>query len=115
MDYLCEFVRRRTLARSPRRTAAMTDGSIKGAHPAGTVLGSRFRVEKTLGRGGFAITYMCRAGEYRKPFAVKEFLPLTLATRISDGSVHPLTEGEKEMFSRGLLDFIEEGRRLLKC
>src|SRR5205823_3268058 len=28
---------------------------------------------------------------------------------------HPLTEGEKEMFSRGLLDFIEEGRRLLKC
>jgi serine/threonine protein kinase len=92
----------------------MTD-NITGAHPAGTILGSRFRVEKTLGRGGFAITYLCRAGEYDKAFAVKEFLPISLAARGTDGVVRALSEDEQEMFGRGLEDFIEEGRRLIKC
>jgi len=92
----------------------MTD-NVAGAHPAGRILGSRLRVERTLGRGGFAITYLCRAGEYDKAFAVKEFLPISLAVRGVDGVVRPLSEDEQEMFDRGLADFIEEGRRLLKC
>jgi len=92
----------------------MTD-TITGAHPAGTILGSRFRVERALGRGGFAITYLCRAGEYDKAFAVKEFLPISLAARGADGVVRPLSEDEQEMFDRGLSDFIEEGRRLIQC
>ena len=48
---------------------------IRGAQPPGKVIGGRFTVEGVLGRGGFAITYLCRSGEYNKAFAVKEFLP----------------------------------------
>ena len=94
----------------------MSDGSeIRGALPGGTVLQDRYTIERTLGRGGFAITYLCRSGMYEKPSAIKEFLPSSLAHRETDSTVHPITPDDAEFFERGLADFIEEGRRLVQC
>jgi hypothetical protein len=92
-----------------------TTGRVAGALPPGTLLGKGLTVEKPLGRGGFAITYLCRAGTYQKPYAVKEFLPLQLATREPDLSVHPLTADDRPLFERGIKDFLDEGHRLQIC
>ncbi len=88
---------------------------IRGAQPPGKVIGGRFTVEGVLGRGGFAITYLCRSGEYNKAFAVKEFLPNSLAVRESDGNVYPISAADQELYDRGIRDFVEEGRRLNQC
>lgn len=93
----------------------MQDNNPIGALAPGTLLGSRLRVERTLGRGGFAITYLCRAGQFDKPFAVKEWMPLTLAGRTEQGNVEPFEAEDRDVFEGGLADFVEEGRRLMAC
>jgi serine/threonine protein kinase len=45
------------------------------ALPVGTMLGSRYRVESLLGRGGFAITYLARDLRYDLTVVIKELAP----------------------------------------
>lgn len=55
-------------------------------HPAGTVLGERFVVRRTLGRGGFAFAYEARDLEAGDLCVVKELAP-TGALRDADGTL----------------------------
>ena len=94
----------------------MSDQSvIRGALPEGTILDGRYTIERTLGRGGFAITYLCRSGAFDKYSAVKEFMPASLAHREPDGTIHPISSDDAEFFDNGLADFWGEGLRLTSC
>ncbi len=64
------------------------DGAIPfdAGHPAGTVLGERFVVQGTLGRGGFAFAYDARDLELGDACVVKELAPAGVS-RDPDGTL----------------------------
>ena len=82
------------------------------ALPEGFDLRECYRIERVLGVGGFAITYLaCHAGLDHK-VAIKEYLPRGIATRVEDGATVRSTSGEEEAFRWGLARFTEEARTL---
>lgn len=50
--------------------------------PAGTVLDNRYRVVRSLGEGGFGITYLGHNIVLDRPIAIKEFYPKGYASRV---------------------------------
>ena len=77
--------------------------------PGGYVLNG-YRIEKPLSSGGFSIVYLAR-DESGTPFAIKEYLPASLALR-ADGIEIKVGEGDLSIFRHGLKCFFEEGRAL---
>ena len=73
-----------------------------------------YRIEKILGQGGFGITYLAHDFNLDRQVAIKEYLPIELAVRERDFSVHPVTEEQSEKFRWGLDRFITEARTLVK-
>ena len=73
-----------------------------------------YRIEKILGQGGFGITYLAYDFNLDRKAAIKEYLPIELAVREGDFSVHPLTDNHGEQFKWGLDRFISEARTLAK-
>lgn len=73
-----------------------------------------YRIEKVLGQGGFGITYLTTDSNLRRNAAIKEYLPVSLAVREGDKSLHPVTDDGYPIYSAGLERFIEEGRTLAK-
>ncbi len=73
-----------------------------------------YRIEKILGQGGFGITYLAYDFNLDRKAAIKEYLPIELAVRERDFSVHPVTEDQGEKFRWGLDRFITEARTLAK-
>jgi serine/threonine protein kinase len=72
-----------------------------------------YSIERTLGGGGFGITYLARDLNLSLPVALKEYLPADLATRGHDGSVRSLgDESSESNFKWGLDRFIDEARAL---
>ena len=71
-----------------------------------------YEVERTLGGGGFGITYLARDKNLNLPVAVKEYLPTDLAMRGPDGSVQVLGDTSKDQFIWGLERFLSEARVL---
>ncbi len=69
-------------------------------------------VERTLGGGGFGITYLARDANLNLTVAVKEYLPADMATRAADGSVQPIGGSTEEQFRWGLERFLDEARAL---
>ena len=69
-------------------------------------------VERTLGGGGFGITYLARDENLNLPVAVKEYLPTDLAMRGADGGVQVLGDSFQDQFSWGLERFLSEARVL---
>jgi len=69
-------------------------------------------IERTLGGGGFGITYLAQDVNLNLPVAVKEYLPSDLALRSADNSIHPLGDAFKEQFDWGLERFLSEARVL---
>jgi serine/threonine protein kinase len=79
-----------------------------------TQLKQQYIVGKTLGQGGFGITYIGFDRWLHKKVAIKEYLPAALATRdFREASVIPLKRQELA-FTQGLGLFIEEARNLAK-
>ena len=82
--------------------------------PDGYELLDQYRIESTLGQGGFGITYKA----YDKPFdrhvALKEFFPSQFATRREDLSIAPRTLADTEMFDFYRTTFRSEGQALAK-
>jgi serine/threonine protein kinase len=78
--------------------------------PGDTIM--EYVIERTLGGGGFGITYLARDKNLNLPVAVKEYLPGELALRAADDSVHPLGDAFADQFKWGLERFLSEARVL---
>jgi len=71
-----------------------------------------YRVEQTLGIGGFGVTYLATDCNLNLKVAIKEYLPGDLAIRGEDQSVRPKSESASESFKWGLSRFLDESRTL---
>jgi serine/threonine protein kinase len=71
-------------------------------------------LERVLGQGGFGITYLARDTNLDQPVAIKEYLPVDVATRREDGTVRPRTTEYGERYRGGLERFIREARTLAR-
>ncbi len=69
-------------------------------------------IKEILGQGGFGITYLAYDANLEKHVALKEYLPIELAVREGDFSVHPLSENHGKQYTWGLDRFITEARTL---
>ena len=71
-----------------------------------------FVVERPLGVGGYSIVYLARDTRLDRRVALKEYLPATLAMRLSTNEVVPRLPRFQEFFDRGLKSFMNEARLL---
>jgi len=69
-------------------------------------------IREVLGQGGFGITYLAQDTNLDQPVAIKEYLPVEMAVRDNDSSVHPVSGESGEQFRWGLDRFISEARTL---
>lgn len=69
-------------------------------------------IKKILGQGGFGITYLAEDTNLNQLVAIKEYLPVELAVREGDHSIHPLSGEYGEQFHWGLDRFMSEARTL---
>jgi serine/threonine protein kinase len=71
-------------------------------------------IERVLGQGGFGITYLARDTNLDQAVAIKEYLPVEVATRRPDASVSARTTEHDERYRWGLERFIREARTLAR-
>ena len=71
-------------------------------------------LERVLGQGGFGITYLARDTNLDQRVAIKEYLPVDVATRRPDGTVRARTLEQDERYRGGLERFIREARTLAR-
>lgn len=77
-----------------------------------TILNNQYLIGKTLGQGGFGVTYLGQDLLLQKKVAIKEYLPAALATRdILSSAILPIN---LDAFQQGLEFFLEEARHLAK-
>ena len=85
--------------------------SATTALPPGFAL-NEYRIESTLGVGGFGLTYLATDRNLDLKVAIKEFLPGEFALRGDDQSVRPKSDTTVNKFKWGLSRFVEESRTL---
>ena len=90
----------------PSSAAAMSDGN---SLPVGTRL-AEFELTRTLGEGGFGIVYLAMDHSLHRKVALKEYMPGSLASRISITQIRPRAEQYRETFEAGLKSFINEAK-----
>lgn len=81
----------------------------------GTILNGRYLVGRSLGQGGFGITYMALDLPKRETIAIKEFFPAHLVHRqVSKNGpqVYSNTARDEDVFRYGLKKFKEEAETL---
>jgi serine/threonine protein kinase len=71
-----------------------------------------FRIEATLGKGGFGITYVAVDLQLGKRVAIKELLPDSIATRIEGSTVVPHSASMQENWEWARERFLDEARTL---
>ena len=71
-------------------------------------------LERVLGQGGFGITYLAKDTNLDQRVAIKEYLPVDVATRMPDTSVRSRTEELRDRYRWGLERFIQEARTLAR-
>lgn len=86
-------------------------GVDEAALPAGRKV-FEYRIEKTLGGGGFGITYLARDINLELPVAIKEYFPGDLTVRAPDQTVRVRAPEGEQQFQRGLERFLDEARAL---
>jgi len=91
----------------------MSDPSYPDALPAQYRL-HWYVLERVLGQGGFGITYLARDTNLDQSVAVKEYLPVDVATRRPDASVRSRTEDQTDRYRWGLDRFLREARTLAR-
>ncbi len=69
-------------------------------------------IKRILGQGGFGITYLAEDTNLHQEVAIKEYLPIELAVREQDDSIHPVSGEYGEQFSWGLDRFMIEAQTL---
>lgn len=86
-------------------------GSLNLELEPGALIAERYRIERALGRGGFAIAYLAHDLVADKPVVIKELFP-TGASRRADGSV--ALGMEPDAAHRLVHGFLDEARLLMK-
>lgn len=71
-----------------------------------------YEIREILGQGGFGITYLTIDRNLAHEVAIKEYMPVDLATRAVDGSVRALSPEHEERYRWGQERFIEEARTI---
>jgi serine/threonine protein kinase len=84
---------------------------VPTALPLGTILLGRYIIGRTLGKGGFGVTYLAYDSVESKKVAVKEYMPDTLTHRNSGDTAVSTFRGDKEdAFKKGAEKFFEEAQ-----
>lgn len=91
----------------------MTDPAFPDALPALSRL-HWYVLERVLGQGGFGITYLAKDTNLDQRVAIKEYLPVDVATRMPDTTVRARTEDLRDRYRWGLERFIQEARTLAR-
>ena len=73
-----------------------------------------YSIRSVLGRGAFGITYLATEEHLDRLVAIKEYLPLDIAVREKDSTVHPRTTSHGELFQYGLESFLKEAKTLVQ-
>lgn len=71
-----------------------------------------YEIRDIIGRGGFGITYLAYDRNLAHEVAIKEYMPVDLAGRSTDGTVLPIESDFEERYRWGLERFIEEARTI---
>ena len=81
----------------------------------GSLLNGRYLIGRTIGAGGFGITYIAWDMVLDKKVAIKEYFPTELCTRMLGENEVCAYDGEKTyQFEAGLNSFVDEALRLVK-
>ena len=91
----------------------MTPARHHNALPSGYTL-HWYVIGSVIGKGGFGITYLALDTNLDQRVAIKEFLPMELATRSDDSHVHPISQDHGDTYGWGLDRFVTEARTLAK-
>lgn len=73
---------------------------------------AEFEITGVIGQGGFGVVYEAWDPALQRAVAIKEYLPSSLAHRLADGSVVPLSGETQDTFQLGMRSFINEARLL---
>jgi serine/threonine protein kinase len=79
--------------------------------PIGTRL-AEFEITGVVGEGGFGNVYLAFDHSLQRAVAIKEYMPVALASRGADNAVLVQTKRHKETFEIGMNSFINEARLL---
>lgn len=81
----------------------------------GSILQKRFIVGKSIGYGGFGVTYIGWDALLEHKVAIKEYLPSEFSTRMPGVTPVTVFNGDKnEQFKDGLRQFVQEAKKLAK-
>lgn len=81
----------------------------------GYILKDRYLIGRSIGAGGFGVTYIAWDNVFDKKVAIKEYFPSDFATRIQGTTEVCAYDGEKTyQYEAGLKNFVEEAMRLAK-
>ncbi len=87
--------------------------------PAGAILQGKYLIGRTLGAGGFGITYQAFQMNLDRVVAIKEFFPANIAVRADQSyvngrglSVRVSRADSKQVYEKTLGSFEEEGKKL---
>jgi len=83
------------------------------ALPVGTRV-QEFEIKSVIGEGGFGIVYRAWDTLLGREVAIKEYLPVSHATRRADGHVIASSERQRDSFEKGLRCFMSEARMLAR-
>ena len=75
-------------------------------------LNGRYRVCRSLGQGGFGITYLAEDELLGQKIVIKEYFPAAFARRTEDGSIRIMEETDRAAFTEGRNRFLREARIL---
>ena len=80
-----------------------------------TLRGETYRIDKTLGQGGFGITYLATDLSLDRPVAIKEFFPKTFCDRDTTTSHVTLgTQSTRELVEKLKAKFLKEAKNIAK-
>lgn len=93
----------------------MSISSLDHALPKGHMLHT-YRIEKSIGGGGFSLVYLAIDSERSRKVVIKEFLPLDKARRLDDASVEYLSHESQnnDPGAAGIKRFFNEAAALAK-
>ncbi len=86
---------------------------MKNALPKGTQI-QHYRIDRTIGGGGFSIVYLATDLETDKKVAIKEYLPEKQALRTKDHAVKCIAQENVAHFKQGFKRFFDEAAALAK-